>query len=312
MKKPQLYPLTFEPIYKEKIWGGRKLAELFDRDLPEGQIGESWDVAAHPNGMSVVDQGELEGRTLQELIEMYGSELGVSEEKFPLLLKFIDAADDLSVQVHPDDDYAAAHEGDELGKTEMWYIVHSEPGGRIIWGTKEGVTRDDFARALQTGGQAVLDCLNQVEVKAGDIFPISAGLIHALGKGVVVAEIQQNSDTTYRVYDWDRVDETGKGRELHIDKALDVTDFSPEARSFDYQYERCAKYFQLRVLEAPVKQALDLSGRFHLLTPVTASAVVHWDGGELALRKAQACLIPACLGEYAVSSSGVALLNYLP
>lgn len=312
MSKPTLYPLTFAPIYKEKIWGGRKLAQLFDRDLPEGQIGESWDVAAHPNGMSVVDQGELKGRTLQELVEMYGSELGVVGKKFPLLLKFIAAADDLSVQVHPDDAYAAAHEGDELGKTEMWYIVHSEPGGRIIWGVKEGVTRDQFAQALQAGGQAVLDCLNQVEVKPGDIFPISAGLIHALGKGVVVAEIQQNSDTTYRVYDWDRVDETGKGRELHIDKALDVTDFSPEARSFDYQYERCAQYFQMEVLEGPEEESFENDGRFHLLTPVTAPAVVKWDGGELELRKGQACLIPASLKLYSVSSSGVVLLNYLP
>lgn len=314
MTRPKLYPLTFEPVYKDKIWGGRKFESLFNRTLPEGKIGESWEVAAHPHGMSVVLQGELKGRSLQELMDTYGAELmgrTIKDGKFPLLLKFIDAADDLSVQVHPDDAYAARHEQDELGKTEMWYIVHSEPGGSIIWGTKPGVTRDDFAKALEKGGKDVLDCLNQIEVKAGDVFPISAGLIHALGKGVVVAEIQQNSDTTYRVYDWDRVDESGKGRELHIEKALDVTDFSPEARSFDYQYKRCAEYFKMDVLESSAEQTLELGNSFHLITPITA-ATVRWSDGEIRLEKGQACLVPAGLERYDLSSSGVVVLNYLP
>jgi mannose-6-phosphate isomerase len=307
--KPALYPLTFHPVYKEKIWGGRKFAQLFGRELPPEPIGESWDVAAHPNGMSVVDRGELQGMTLGEVLQAYGTDLVGGEEhleKFPLLFKFIDAADDLSVQVHPDDAYAAAHEGDELGKTELWYVVHSEPGGAIIWGTKPGVTKADFARALEAGGEAVLDCLNRVEVKAGDIFPMSAGMVHALLKGVVVAEIQQNSDTTYRVYDWDR------GRELHIEKALDVIDFSPESRSFNYQYARCAKYFELHVVTAPKAQAVDLEGSFHLLTAITEPVALAWAGGNLDLAPGQSCLIPACLSSYEVSSAGVCLLSHLP
>lgn len=314
--KPKLYPLTFHPIYKEKIWGGRKLAQLFGRDLPPGMIGESWDVAAHAHGMSVVDQGALAGRTIAEVLHMYGSELlgdTATLDKFPLLFKFIDAADDLSVQVHPDDTYAAAHEGDELGKTELWYVVHSEPGGAIIWGTKPGVTKDDFARALKAGGPAVVECLNRVEVQPGDVFPISAGMVHALLRGVVVAEIQQNSDTTYRVYDWDRVDEKGRGRELHIEKALDVIDFSSEARSLDYQKARCERYFRMDVSPAALERVrVPLSGRFHILTAITGQAVVEWDGGRLGLRRGQSALIPACLDWYELSSAGVCLTSYLP
>lgn len=291
------------------------MAQLFNRELPLGPIGESWDVAAHPHGMSVVDQGKLAGKTLGELLAAYGSELVGGREvldKFPLLFKFIDAADDLSVQVHPDDAYAAAHEGNELGKTEMWYVVHAEPGGAIIWGTKPGVTKADFAQALQAGGKAVLACLNQIEVKVGDVFPISAGMIHALRKGVVVAEIQQNSDTTYRVYDWDRVDASGRGRELHIDKALDVIDFSPEARSFDYQSARCSEHFVLDVITHPQGQELHLRGSFHLVTPVSAPASVGWSGGQLELSTGQTCLVPACLQSYALTSAGVCLVSHLP
>jgi len=313
--KPKLYPLTFYPVYKEKIWGGRKFAQLFDREMPPGLIGESWDVAAHPNGMSIVDRGELAGHSLEEVLHIYGRELlgrGESLDKFPLLFKFIDAADDLSVQVHPDDIYAARHEGDELGKTELWYVVHSEPGGAIIWGTKPGTTKEDFAEALKNGGQAVLDCLNQVEVQVGDIFPISAGMIHALRKGVVVAEIQQNSDTTYRVYDWDRADATGRGRELHIDKALDVIDFSPAARSFEYQYSRCARYFKMDVISEAQGIGVELPESFHLLTPVTAPAELVWPHGHMKLVRGQSCLVPASLGSYGLSCTGVCLVSYLP
>lgn len=315
--KPNLYPLTFHPIYKEKLWGGRRLEELLDRSLPSGAIGESWDVAAHANGVSVVDQGELAGKSLVELVRLYGSELlGVKGQemdgKFPLLLKFIDARQDLSVQVHPDDNYAALNLQGELGKTEMWYIVHSDPGAWIIWGLRPGVTREQFSEAVEKGGSQILDCLNIVQVKAGEIYPISAGLVHALGAGVVVAEIQQNSDTTYRVYDWDRVDDQGQARELHIAQALEVIDFSQQAYSMDYQFARCNQHFQLHVHNQPIAQKMKLEDSFHILTSVDKDASITVGESITKLRKGQSCLVPACLGCYVLDGKGTVLQSTLP
>ena len=229
----QLYPLTFYPIYKEKIWGGRKLQELFDRQLPAGLIGESWDVAAHSNGTSVVVDGPLAGKNLGELVSSYGRDL-VDVDTFPLLVKLIDAQQDLSVQVHPDDVYVKNHTNERWGKTEWWYVIYADPGAWIIWGLKPGVTKQQFAKAVEAGGEEILACLNKVPVKPGEVYPISAGLVHALGAGVVVAEIQQNSDTTFRIYDWDRLDETGQSRELHVEQALETIDFSPYAIDREY------------------------------------------------------------------------------
>ncbi|NLJ73375.1 MAG: class I mannose-6-phosphate isomerase [Firmicutes bacterium] len=315
--KPKLYPLTFHPIYKEKLWGGRRFAELFGRSLPSGPIGESWDVAAHPNGVSVVAQGELAGRSLEELVNLYGIDLvgfkgRQKDGKFPLLLKFIDARQDLSVQVHPDDEYAALNIPGELGKTEMWYIVHSDPGAWIIWGLRPGVTRERFSEAVKKGGSAILDCLNKVQVKAGEIYPISAGLVHALGAGVVVAEVQQNSDTTYRVYDWDRVDDQGQPRDLHITQALEVIDFSQEAYSMDYHFARCSQHFLLQVHNGPTTKTIELEDSFHIVTSVDRDAHITADGSTTKIGKGQSCLVPACLKRYVLDGKGIVLQSSLP
>ncbi|HPT82613.1 MAG TPA: class I mannose-6-phosphate isomerase [Limnochordia bacterium] len=309
--KQELYPLTFHPIYKEKIWGGRQLERILGRALPPGPIGESWDVAAHPHGTSVVERGPLAGRTLTELVEDYGEELlgtALNLGKFPLLLKLIDAHDDLSVQVHPDDQYVQRHSGEAFGKTELWYIVHSEPGAWIIWGLKPGVTKAQFTQAVAEGGEAILACLNKVPVQAGEVYPISAGLVHALGAGCLVAEIQQNSDTTYRVYDWDRVDGEGRSRELHIEQALEVIDFSPQARQREYQLARCSRYFRFSALDKP-QGVVELSGRFQILTALAGPARVLYRGTVTELAAGQSCLLPAALGRCELEAEGIILTS---
>ncbi|NMB21030.1 MAG: class I mannose-6-phosphate isomerase [Firmicutes bacterium] len=296
-----LYPLTFQPIYKEKIWGGRRLYDLFQRPLPDGLIGESWDVAAHKNGTSVVENGPLAGRTLTEVTRDLGG------DSFPLLFKLIDAQQDLSVQVHPDDEYVRTSTGERFGKTEMWYIVHSDPGAWIVWGLRPGVTKEGFTHALKSGGAELLSCLNRVPVKPGELYPISAGLVHALGAGVVVAELQQNSDTTYRVYDWDRVDAQGRARELHVEQALEVIDFSPEALDPNYQMARCAHYFQMQVLEKPQAYELEPRQGYQILTSLQGQARISWNGRELPLASGQSCLIPPGIGFCDLSADGIVL-----
>ncbi|MBW7455876.1 class I mannose-6-phosphate isomerase, partial [Paenibacillus sepulcri] len=220
----QAYPLQFKAEMKERIWGGRAL-EQFGLELPDGAIGEGWMIGDHPNGITKVMNGELAGLGLDDIREKYGREFfgtkGFSERngRFPLLIKLLDCNDDLSIQVHPTDSYEGLPAG-ELGKTEMWYILEAKPGAKIIYGLKDGVDRGILAKAIEEG--KVMGCLQEVPVEAGDAFYIPAGTVHALCAGVVVAEIQQNSDTTYRVYDYNRPGLDGKLRELHVEDSLNV------------------------------------------------------------------------------------------
>lgn len=223
-----MYSIKFEPVFKEKVWGGNKLAKYLSKDVSmDVKVGESWEIACHREGTSKIRNGEYKGLTLEELIKHYGDIVfGKSIEKitdrFPLLIKFIDANDKLSVQVHPDDEYAMKFE-DDFGKTEMWYIVDAEPGAKLVYGLKKGITKEDFIKAIENNDFD--EILREIEVKKGDVVFIPAGTIHAIGKGILIAEIQQSSDITYRVYDWNRVGLDGKPRELHIEKALDVINF---------------------------------------------------------------------------------------
>ncbi|WP_026581584.1 mannose-6-phosphate isomerase, class I [Bacillus sp. J33] len=214
-----LYPLFFEPVFKERIWGGEQL-KSFGYKLPSNQIGECWAFAAHRNGQSIVKNGELKGMSLGELWDQHRRLFGnIEGDRFPLLTKILDAAQDLSVQVHPDDEYSLEHEGD-LGKTECWYIIDCDVGAEIIYGHK-AQSRAEFEALIHDGKWD--DLLHKVTVKPGDFFFVPCGTVHAIGKGIVILETQQNSDTTYRVYDYDRRDNEGNLRELHIGQSIAVT-----------------------------------------------------------------------------------------
>lgn len=215
-----LEPLFLQPVFQEKIWGGTKLETEFGYDLPSDKIGECWAISAHPHGVSHVENGPFKGETLDVLWQKHPELFGhPSERVFPLLTKILDAEDDLSVQVHPDDTYGIEHEG-ELGKTECWYVLDANPGAEIIYG-HHAKTKDELKKMIESGDWTHL--LRRVKVKKGDFFFVPSGTIHAIGKGIMILETQQSSDTTYRVYDYDRKDQSGHTRDLHIAQSLDVT-----------------------------------------------------------------------------------------
>lgn len=230
MVENQYYPMTFRPVLKDYIWGGRNLEKLGRRLPAKGVVAESWEIAGHEDGTTRVDNGPYAGMLLTEVhsglgLNLIGRNNAWAEErgKFPLLVKLLDANRPLSVQVHPDDEYALAHEGNELGKTEMWVILHAEPEAELIIGLREGTTREELRQAI--ADQRLATYLQRVSVQAGDHVCLPAGTLHAIMGGLIVAEIQQNSNTTYRVYDWGRLDAQGKPRPLHVAKALDVINF---------------------------------------------------------------------------------------
>lgn len=213
-------PMFLKPVFQEKIWGGSRLKSVFGFDIPNDKIGEDWAISAHPHGVSVVENGEFKGQKLDDLWKEHKELFGhPTEPVFPLLIKILDAEDELSVQVHPDDAYGMKHEG-ELGKTECWYIIDAELGAEIIYG-HHAKTREELAEMIKEGRWD--DLLKKVPVKKGDFFYVPSGTIHAIGKGIMILETQQSSDTTYRVYDYDRKDASGQKRELHIQQSIDVT-----------------------------------------------------------------------------------------
>lgn len=230
-----LYPLKFEPILKSKIWGGQKLKNLYGKNSGEmPNIGESWEISCFNDDISVVSNGFLKGNAIDELIEIYMGDLvgdRIFDEfgiQFPLLIKLIEAGDDLSIQVHPDDEIAELRHN-SFGKTEMWYVIQADKGSELISGFKKDSGKKEYLESLNKG--EIKNLLNYVEVFEGDIFFIPAGRIHAIGKGILLAEIQQTSDLTYRIYDWNRLDDNGNARELHTEMAVDVIDYSATKNS---------------------------------------------------------------------------------
>ncbi len=216
------------PAFKDYIWGGTRLRDEYGKKCDYDKVAESWELSCHKDGASVVADGEDKGLTLAEYIDKHGKAvLGTDCEKFenfPILIKLIDAKDNLSVQVHPDNEYALRVEG-EYGKTEMWYIVDCDEGATLLFGFKHEISKEEFAERI--ADNTLLEVTNAVPVKKGDVFFIQAGTLHAIGKGILIAEIQQNSNTTYRIYDYGRVGKDGKPRELHVEKAKDVTCLAP-------------------------------------------------------------------------------------
>jgi mannose-6-phosphate isomerase len=324
-----LYPLKLQPVYKEPIWGGRRLKEKFGKDIPSDHTGESWEVACHPNGTSTIANGTLKGKSLKEVIETYGIDLlgsRIGEEgikKFPLLVKLIDASDKLSVQVHPGDEYAFKHENGELGKTEMWYVIHAEPETQLVYGVKPGVTKEQFRQGILNGNLEEL--LNFVDVQTGDVFFMPATTLHAIGKGLLIAEIQQNSDTTYRVYDWNRVDSSGNPRQLHIEKALDVTDLSDVTGKEKVEgisihkgdhirtYLAACKYFATEKLQIKVVSHEMINGeKFDILMVVDGEGKIQYHDGQETFKSGDSFLIPANMGDYAITGNCTVIKSYVP
>ncbi|MCD6048683.1 MAG: mannose-6-phosphate isomerase type [Verrucomicrobia bacterium] len=301
-----LYPLTFQPIFKERVWGGRRLADLYQKNLPPAvPIGESWEITDRPEGVSVISNGPFAGQDLRWLMEHHQAELlgPVQPQggRFPLLVKLLDAQDDLSLQVHP-----PAHKAVELGgepKTEMWYITHATPTAQIYVGLKKGVTREEFERKVKDG--SVAECFHRHTVKAGDSMFLPSGRVHALGAGSVLFEIQQNSDTTYRVFDWNRVGLDGKPRDLHLAQALasiDFNDFEPALLSSTTaasgaQSRRSLvnhELFSVDLLTLPPKSSLPLKHSGPLVIAATRNSVSLLSSGDpVHLQAGQFAVLPA-------------------
>jgi mannose-6-phosphate isomerase len=323
------YPLKFKPVYKDYIWGGRNLEQL-GKTLPDGIVAESWEISCHPNGVSVVSNGEFTGIPLTELVQKFGRQIvgtALPEKdivRFPLLVKLIDANDKLSVQVHPDDNYAFSHENGELGKNEMWHIISAKPGAKLIYDVLPGTTPEIFAKAVREA--KIESCLKSVEVFPGDTLNIPAGLIHAIGEGIVLAEIQQNSDTTYRIFDYNRVDKNGIQRPLHIGKAQEVIDFDASGRleKTEGLLVRMDSYSSIKYLVANQYFAVELfeingliiqnadGSRFHIYLLTEGTVQIKYADGLVPVVGGEAVLIPAGLGEYTLEGKFKALKVYVP
>jgi mannose-6-phosphate isomerase len=306
-----LYPLIFQPIFKDRIWGGRELEWLYAKKIPAGQpIGESWEISDRPGDASVIANGSLAGKDLRWLMEHHAAEIlggakPAAAGRFPLLCKILDAREKLSLQVHPPASKAAELKGEP--KTEMWFIADAAPGASLYVGLKRGVTRAKFEQKIADG--SVADCFHRIPVSAGDTMFLPSGRVHAIGDGLVIFEIQQNSDTTYRVFDWNRVGLDGQPRELHVAQSLasiDFNDFEPklvvskynQGPNFKFRYLVQDPLFEVQEMVFENAGSISPAGQYlRIIALVKGSATVI--GGEnkisVELKPGQFCLIPACL-----------------
>ncbi len=310
-----LIPVKMHPAFrggKLTPWGGEKLRTVYGKPIAEVPTGESLEISCIPGLESRDDQG----RTLPELIGEYGEDFAgkYAGRTFPLLLKLIDAREPLSVQVHPNDAYAGAREGGKLGKTEAWLILDAPEGAELVYGIVEGTDRDSLRKACEAGS-AVAPLLRRVKVQPGDVCYIPSGCVHAIGAGITLYEIQQSSDVTYRFYDWDRVDRDGKKRELHLDKALDVTDLafalSPKRWEEKPGVTRMLDetYFSLDLIRAEEECALPEIGDFGFLTALDGGLTLRWDGGEARMEKGDSFFLPKASPALMLKGSGRAALS---
>ncbi len=297
-----MYPLLLNPAIKDYLWGGTKLKDEWGFETEKEIAAEAWLLSCHKDGDGIVMNGSLKGKTFSEVLEFWGKEaLGKRAEKFsyfPILIKFIDAKQSLSVQVHPDDEYALKNEG-EFGKSEMWYIVDCEEGAELIYGFKENISKEEFKRRIEDN--TLPEVCNYVPVKKGDVFFIEAGTLHAIGAGILICEVQQNSNSTYRVWDFGRVGTDGKPRELHIDKALDVTKCEKPTRPYGQvgdednlkrELARC-DLFTTGVMKINEEESISANESFVSLIFLDGEAEVIWDGGSLNAKKGSSIFVPA-------------------
>lgn len=312
------YPLTFIPIFKERIWGGTKLKDYLNKSFDGNQIGESWELSTVENDVSVIADGDFAGMNLKEVIEKFPKEILGSKSiekyglEFPLLFKFLDAQQDLSIQVHPNDELAKLRHN-SFGKTEMWYVLQADEEAKLIVGFKDKINKEDYLDLIKN--KKIVEALNEIPVKKGDTFFLETGTVHAIGAGVLIAEIQQTSDITYRLYDWDRVDAQGNERELHTDLALDAINF--EETNAQIKYSKILNQSS-EVVKCPFFKTniLPVSGEyfwkkqkdnFTVLMCTHGVFSLYFDNEEYFYQKGDTVLIPAIIEEFALIGNATLL-----
>ena len=327
-----MYPLKFTPLYKQSIWGGRAL-EKFGRRLPEGKIGESWEISCHPDGVSVIANGEHAGLPLAAWLKAY-KDKAVGREiyrqyagRFPLMIKLIDANDNLSVQVHPSDAMARLLENEACGKNEMWYILSAAAGAKVICGFKPGFKCASIAQCAE--GNSLEAWLNHLDVKASDAIYVPAGTVHSLGAGIVAVEIQQNSNITYRLYDYNRVTPSGTRRQLHIEKAFKAINDPdnnnnnivrgkirglerPLNANSSATFLVANSHFAVELYEIRGSMEESAEGQFHIFVVVKGEGELVFRGGAMPLKAIESLLIPAALGKYQLCGNLTMLKTYVP
>ncbi len=325
-------PFLLKPTLKNYLWGGQKLRN-YGKISESDRIAESWELSCHPDGESIINSGRFKGMPLSEFLEQNPDSMYLHREEthFPVLVKLIDAHENLSIQVHPDDDYAIENEN-SLGKSEVWYVVEAEPNASVIYGFKQEITPEQFRTAIQN--DSLLDCVNIVPVKKGDIIFIPAGTLHSINQGVVLAEIQQNSNTTYRVYDYHRKDRNGNPRTLHIEKAIDVLKFAPcdippvanpnDVGDWVYTPLANTRYFIATLWKAKHENSVFSFGGYqgfgdidcfsHILVIEGEGIVTLYDGEKISLKKGDSFFIPAdsMQGEIEGNLTFICTDNYNP
>lgn len=318
-----MYPMKLIAPLKDYLWGGTRLRDEYGKETQMAKVAESWELACHRDGMSVIANGAAAGQPLADWIAAEGvGVLGTKAARFPyfpLLIKLIDAHDNLSVQVHPNDDYALRVEG-EYGKTEMWYVMDAAPGAELLYGFQHEITKAEFRRRIEES--TLLDVVRHVPVQKGDVFFIPAGTLHAIGKGILICEIQQNSNTTYRVYDYGRIGTDGKQRELHIEKALDVTCLAPAAQytAVGTEASICtgAKSRLLAACDYFTVYHLVIDGAcvltvgddsFQCLTLLSGNLTLRTDTDALSLQKGESVFLPAGMGACRLTGTAELILS---
>lgn len=321
--KTDLYPMSFTPVYKDYPWGGTRIPETFNREVPPGLYAESWEIADHNDGMSLVANGPLAGKSLREILQENPQNImgtNVAGTKFPLLIKLIDAKQKLSVQVHPNDETAAKFGGE--AKTEMWYLL-GDNDTQVYCGLNDGVTRERFMQAVSEGTSG--ETMRPVPVRKDSAVFVRGGRVHAIDDGCLILEIQQNSNTTYRIYDWGRMGNDGKPRELHIDQAINVINWDDTANPLvepellvDTDTFQCwnvlkCEYFQLEKLafSAPLEVPMD-GTTFHALFVAEGEAEICWTDESLVVPAGTSILVPAALPAYTLMGNATVLRTTIP
>ncbi len=315
-----MYIMKLKPALKDNIWGGAKLKNDYNFKTDLKIIAEAWTLSCHKDGENIIENGEFKGSSFTDYINAHKTVLGKKAEKyddFPILIKLIDAKNDLSIQVHPNDEYAKKYEN-EFGKTEMWYVVDAEKDAKLIYGFKEKISKEDFKNAIENN--TLLDVLNIVNVKPGDVFFIEAGTVHAIGKGVFIAEIQQNSNSTYRVYDYNRLGNDGKPRELHIQKALDTAVTEPPkskttAESQPEKIENATKQL-LKQCDLFTVYSYEIDGKINLFADENSFInILVIDGNgkidDMEFKKGDSFFIPSSFGNFEIDAKAKLLVTSL-